>query len=322
MVYHSKLGTQGERVERVRASREAIGRAARRRRRWRSADRAAQLAKADLLTDMVGEFPELQGMMGGYYARHDGLSRDVADAIEDHYKPRFAGDALPRNEVGVVVALADKLETLVGLFGIGKLPTGDKDPFALRRHALGVVRMLVERDLPLHFDACWTQACVMPSARRAGDVPTDARELRFLIERLNGCLREAGYRVQEVDAGAARNRSGSAISEATGGSARLRARCPRRQPGRGQQAHRQHPEEVGRMADAHVTSPAAGARRKGAPSAMQQRRAARPTRVRRRRLHRHRCKPWPRCGAGRCLLRRRDGQRRPDPTCGSTASAC
>jgi glycyl-tRNA synthetase beta subunit len=109
------------------------------------ADQAAQLAKADLLTDMVGEFPELQGIMGGYYARHDGLRDGVAIAIEDHYKPRFAGDALPRNHAGTVLALADKLETLVGLFGIGQLPTGDKDPFALRRHALGVIRMLVER---------------------------------------------------------------------------------------------------------------------------------------------------------------------------------
>ena len=102
---------------------------------------------------MVGEFPELQGIMGGYYARHDGLGADIAEAIEDHYKPRFAGDALPRNPVGVVVALADKLETLVGMFGIGNLPTGDKDPFALRRHALGVIRMLVEKDLPLDLNA-------------------------------------------------------------------------------------------------------------------------------------------------------------------------
>jgi glycyl-tRNA synthetase beta chain len=100
-----------------------------------------------LLTDMVGEFPELQGTMGGYYARHDGLSDAIADAIEDHYKPRFAGDSLPRNEVGLVVALADKLETLVGMFGIGNLPTGDKDPFALRRHALGLIRMVMDKSL-------------------------------------------------------------------------------------------------------------------------------------------------------------------------------
>jgi glycyl-tRNA synthetase beta subunit len=106
------------------------------------------IGKTDLVTDMVGEFPELQGIMGGYYALNDGLGEAVAHAIEDHYKPRFAGDALPRNRAGLVVALADKLETLVGMFGIGNLPTGDKDPFALRRHALGVIRMLIEADLP------------------------------------------------------------------------------------------------------------------------------------------------------------------------------
>jgi glycyl-tRNA synthetase beta chain len=117
------------------------------------AEQAALLAKADLLTDMVGEFPELQGIMGRYYALHDGLSADIADAIEDHYKPRFAGDTLPRNRVGTIVALADKLETLVGMFGIGQIPTGDRDPFALRRHALGVIRMLAENDLDLPLDA-------------------------------------------------------------------------------------------------------------------------------------------------------------------------
>ncbi|HEY0295577.1 MAG TPA: glycine--tRNA ligase subunit beta, partial [Bordetella sp.] len=151
VVYHNKLGTQGERVERVRSIAKsiagAIGVDA------QQADQAAQLAKADLLTDMVGEFPELQGTMGRYYALNDGLAADVADAIEDHYKPRFAGDELPRGQVGVVVALADKLETLAGMFGIGNLPSGDKDPFALRRHALGVIRMLIEKDLPLDLDA-------------------------------------------------------------------------------------------------------------------------------------------------------------------------
>jgi glycyl-tRNA synthetase beta chain len=148
VVYHNKLGTQGERVKRVRAIAEMIAN------RLdpqlvANVQRAAELAKTDLVTDMVGEFPELQGTMGRYYALNDGLSVEVADAIEDHYKPRFAGDTLPRNMTGVVVALADKLETLVGMFGIGNLPTGDKDPFALRRHALGVVRMLLERKLPI-----------------------------------------------------------------------------------------------------------------------------------------------------------------------------
>ncbi|HRQ04311.1 MAG TPA: glycine--tRNA ligase subunit beta, partial [Ottowia sp.] len=140
VVYHNKLGTQGERVERVRAiARAIVGLLEQSGQQFGGAvlaeqtDQAALLAKTDLLTDMVGEFPELQGIMGGYYARHDGLSEDIAFAIEDHYKPRFAGDELPRGPVGTVVALADKLETLVGMFGIGNLPTGDKDPFALRR---------------------------------------------------------------------------------------------------------------------------------------------------------------------------------------------
>jgi glycyl-tRNA synthetase beta chain len=153
VVYHNKLGTQGERVERVRAIARVIGQQLGGDALAQSADTAAQLAKTDLLTDMVGEFPELQGIMGGYYARHDGLGDTVAQAIEDHYKPRFAGDELPRNTTGVVVALADKLETLVGMFGIGNLPTGDKDPFALRRHALGIVRMLVERKLQVNVDS-------------------------------------------------------------------------------------------------------------------------------------------------------------------------
>ncbi len=147
VVYHNKLGTQGERMERVRAIARAIGQHLGGDTLAHQADTAARLAKTDLVTDMVGEFPELQGIMGGYYARHDGLGDDIANAIEDHYKPRFAGDELPRNPVGVVVALADKLETLVGMFGIGNLPTGDKDPFALRRHALGVMRMLVDKSL-------------------------------------------------------------------------------------------------------------------------------------------------------------------------------
>jgi glycyl-tRNA synthetase beta chain len=147
VIYHNKLGTQGERVERVRAIARAIGQQLGGNVLAESADTAAQLAKTDLLTDMVGEFPELQGTMGGYYARHDGLSEDIAFAIEDHYKPRFAGDELPRNLTGAVVALADKLETLVGMFGIGNLPTGDKDPFALRRHSLGVIGIAEHLDL-------------------------------------------------------------------------------------------------------------------------------------------------------------------------------
>ena len=149
VVYHNKLGSQGERMARVRSIACSIAQQLGDAALVASVDTAARLAKTDLLTDMVGEFPELQGTMGAYYARNDGLSEDIANAISDHYCPRFAGDHLPSNPVGVVVALADKLETLVGMFGIGNLPTGDKDPFALRRHALGVIRMLVEADLAL-----------------------------------------------------------------------------------------------------------------------------------------------------------------------------
>ena len=203
VVYHNKLGTQGERVERVmriaRALAEQLGDAT----LARQATQAAQLAKADLVTDMVGEFPELQGTMGRYYALHDGLEPAVADAIEDHYKPRFAGDELPRNQVGVVVALADKLETLVGMFGIGNLPTGDRDPFALRRHALGVIRMLVERQLPLDLRAMLASAFAAFGAPKAGGAalvdPTDALEA-FILERLAGSLREQGASAQEIDA--------------------------------------------------------------------------------------------------------------------------
>ncbi len=197
VVYHNKLGTQGERMERVCAIAETIGLQLGGAELAGQALLAARLAKSDLLTDMVGEFPELQGIMGGYYARHDGLGDTVADAIEDHYKPRFAGDELPRNAVGVVVALADKLETLVGMFGIGNLPTGDKDPFALRRHALGVVRLLVEKDLPLDLSA--VLAAAVPAF---GSLITDASAqlAEFVFDRISGSLREQGYSAQEVDA--------------------------------------------------------------------------------------------------------------------------
>ena len=197
VVYHNKLGTQGERMTRVRGIAKALGQALGGDALAQAADTAAQLAKTDLLTDMVGEFPELQGIMGGYYARHDGLSADIANAIEDHYRPRFAGDELPRNNVGLVVALADKLETLVGMFGIGNLPSGDKDPFALRRHALGVIRMLMEKDLAID----WRQLLAM-AVPVFGDKIADPSEAltSFLFDRLAGALREQGYSAQEVDA--------------------------------------------------------------------------------------------------------------------------
>jgi glycyl-tRNA synthetase beta chain len=197
VVYHNKLGSQGERVERVRAIARAIGQQLGGDVLAKKADQAALLAKTDLVTDMVGEFPELQGIMGRYYALNDGLGADVADAIEDHYKPRFAGDDLPRNDVGVVVALADKLETLVGMFGIGNLPTGDKDPFALRRHALGLIRMLTEKDLQLGVIELVKKAA--PVFGDKIDSTTDAL-VDFIYDRFAGSLREQGYSAQEVDA--------------------------------------------------------------------------------------------------------------------------
>ena len=196
VVYHGKLGSQGERVQRVRAIAREIGRALGGATLEQQADDAARLAKADLLTDMVGEFPELQGIMGGYYARHDGLAEDIAFAIEDHYKPRFAGDALPRNRVGVVVALADKIETLVGLFGIGQVPTGDKDPFALRRHALGVIRMLIEQDLSLSLP----ELIQMGEKTLLANQPVLDPLLAFFHDRLSGLLRDQGFSAQEIDA--------------------------------------------------------------------------------------------------------------------------
>ena len=197
VVYHGKLGTQQDRAERVRAIAQAIAAQLGEVALASQVDAAAQLAKADLLTDMVGEFPELQGIMGAYYARHDGLPEAVAIAIEDHYKPRFAGDALPRNQVGLIVAMADKLETLIGMFGIGQLPTGDKDPFALRRHALGLLRMLGERAGRLQLDALI--AAALPAFGSLIEDPTQPLA-DFIFDRLSGAAREQGFSAQEVDA--------------------------------------------------------------------------------------------------------------------------
>ena len=234
VIYHGKLGTLGQRVVRVREIAKGIAEAAFPNETLTvDVDRAAMLAKTDLVTDMVGEFPELQGMMGAHYAHHDGESQPVVDAIQDHYKPRFAGDELPLGSVGLIVALADKLETLVGLFGIGQLPTGDKDPFALRRHALGVARMLsegkVQIDLPLLVDlvvgvhndleiqtqhtqnlheADQARRSALGANRSAATLllprllskSTAEIVVEFIRERLAGSLREQGFSAQEVDA--------------------------------------------------------------------------------------------------------------------------
>jgi glycyl-tRNA synthetase beta chain len=195
VVYHNKLGTQLERVERIRRHAGEI--AGKLKTDAAAAERAAWLAKADLITGMVGEFPELQGIMGRYYARHDGEPSVVADAIEAHYRPRFAGDRLPEGEVACAVALADKLDALAGLFGIGQLPTGEKDPFGLRRAALGVVRILVEGKLALSLHELIEAAF----GAYAGKVKPAPRELQaFILERFAGYLREQGFSTLQVDA--------------------------------------------------------------------------------------------------------------------------
>lgn len=200
VVYHNKLGSQAERTERVRAIAKAIGQQLGGDALAAKADLAAKLSKADLITDMVGEFPELQGIMGRYYAQHEGLDDDVAFAIEDHYKPRFAGDALPSNQVGIVVALADKLETLVGLFSIGEKPTGDKDPFALRRQALGILRIMIDASIPIAFNDIITLALAQFDLTSDEQASTTPAIREFCFDRLNVNLRETGSSAQEVDA--------------------------------------------------------------------------------------------------------------------------
>ena len=202
VVYHNKLGSQMERVQRLAKLAGEIARhlgadAG-------QAERAAYLAKADLVTDMVGEFPELQGIMGRYYAAHDGEPEAVARAIEQHYWPRFAGDALPEDNVGAAAALADKLDTLVGIYGIGLVPTGEKDPFGLRRHALGVLRMLIEAQLPLDLVSLLNLAKgQFPAEVIAESVVQDVHG--FMLERLKGYLRDKGFEPDEIEAVVSQN---------------------------------------------------------------------------------------------------------------------
>ena len=220
VVYHNKLGSQGERNLRVVAIASEIAKQIGDASLVAKVELAARLSKTDLVTDMVGEFPELQGIMGRYYAQHERLDDDIAYAIEDHYKPRFAGDELPRNQVGTCVALADKLDTLVGLFIIGERPTGDKDPFGLRRQALGVIRILSKQEIEISIDKLISLVSVEFNKPFIPDVLTSAppkgnnavmaftisnpSELinlkNFIFDRLASNLREQGSSPQEVDA--------------------------------------------------------------------------------------------------------------------------
>ena len=197
VVYHNKLGSQGARIRRLMKLAGAIAD-----RLGSDADlavRAAQLAKADLVTDMVGEFPELQGIMGRYYALHDGEDPRVAQAIADHYKPRFAGDELAGDNIGLAVALAERLDSLVGIFGIGAIPTGDKDPFALRRAALGVLRMLMEKALPLDLMQLLELARAQFDPEQiAASVALDV--FQFMQDRLRVYLKDQGRAPDQVEA--------------------------------------------------------------------------------------------------------------------------
>jgi len=211
VIYHNKLGTQLQRVERITTLAGAIAHQLNAEKSV--AELAARLAKADLTTDMVGEFPELQGIMGRYYALHDGESQVVADAIAAHYHPRFSGDTLPQGAVACAVALADKLDTLVGIYGIGLVPTGDKDPFGLRRHALGVLRILIETPLALPLDTLLELCKEGFTNQQSLSTGIESLHLRnfawdsvvadvhgFMLDRLRGYLRERDYSSDEIEA--------------------------------------------------------------------------------------------------------------------------
>jgi glycyl-tRNA synthetase beta chain len=197
VVYHNKIGSQAERIARLERIAQTLAPLVGA--HPEAAARAARLAKADLVSDMVGEFPELQGLVGRTLAQHQGEPEEIAWAIEDHYRPRFAGDALPASPVGLSVALADKLETLVGIWGIGLVPTGDKDPFALRRAALGVIRMLVERSIPA--DLYQLLLSATESFADAPAVQSAVQELAgFIHDRARGYLRDQGFEQEAIEA--------------------------------------------------------------------------------------------------------------------------
>lgn len=188
VVYHNQLGNQLDRTKRVQGL--AVGIAKKLNADETLASRAAEIAKTDLLTDMVGEFPELQGIMGRYYANHDGENADVASACSEHYMPRFAGDALPQTQTGTILAIADKLETLVGIWGVGLAPTGDKDPYALRRHALGICRLLLEKNLSLNLPELIELARVQFPQADVQEKAKAADIYAFIIDRLRAYLRD------------------------------------------------------------------------------------------------------------------------------------
>jgi glycyl-tRNA synthetase beta chain len=186
--YKDRLGTQLDRVQRIKSLASRIARALKV--ELAKVEHAADLAKADLVTEMVGEFPELQGVMGRYYALADGEPVEIANAIEQHYWPRFSGDRLPEDPISCVLALADKLEAIVGMFGVGNHPTGEKDPYGLRRHAFGIIRILVERKIEMGLEPLVMLA--------QGEMPTRVQSdsavvTDFLRDRAKSYFSEHGF---------------------------------------------------------------------------------------------------------------------------------
>ncbi len=200
VVFQNRLGTLYDKVQRITQVTAHI--AGRLGASVYPAERAAQLCKCDLMTDMIGEFPELQGTMGRYYARHDGEPTEVCAAIEAHYQPRFSGDRLPDDDISAALALADRFDTMVGIFAIGQAPTGDKDPFALRRAALGVVRILIERDLELDLMDCLRAAADAHEQQRKGLVAADTIDTvyEFILARLQPYYEAQGFAYDEIEA--------------------------------------------------------------------------------------------------------------------------
>ena len=194
IVYHNKLGTQSERSERVKMIASLIVKNLNQSKLLDAVLLASDLSKADLSTNMVGEFPELQGIMGRYYALNEKISEEVAFAIEDHYKPRFSGDTLPRNSVGDIVAIADKIETLIGLFSIGEKPTGDKDPFALRRQVIGIIRILTEKNIGLNLNTTISDSIKATKLAESKDLNS------FIYDRISNFFKDQGYAALDIDA--------------------------------------------------------------------------------------------------------------------------
>ena len=194
IVYHNKLGSQSERSERVKTIASLIVKNLNQSKLLDAVMLASDLSKADLSSNMVGEFPELQGIMGRYYALNEKISDEVAFAIEDHYKPRFSGDSLPRSTVGDIVAIADKIETLIGLFSIGEKPTGDKDPFALRRQVIGIIRILTEKNIGLNLNTVISESIQATKLVESKDLNS------FIYDRLSNFFKDQGYAALDIEA--------------------------------------------------------------------------------------------------------------------------